>query len=572
MRIICWLATRWAAVVILAAAVLSGAEAQLAPDTAVGKPSEQRPPLPKFEDELPQPEFVLPPIEPPAEERLSTAVTVFVRGFAFVGNTTLSDDELAAVTAPYEGRELTTADLYELRDALTRAYIERGYINTGAVIPDQDVADGIVTMQIVEGQLTAVQVTGNVYLRDGFIANRLRGREGETLSVNDLRDRMQLLLQDPFIERLNSELGPGVEVGEAELRVAVEEDRPFHLFATVDNHTAPSVGAEGGELTAVVRGLTGWGETVELSFRGTEGLINGAAHVDMPVTRWNTFLRFGYKRDEANIVEDPFNDIDIESSTESIELSLDHPFYRTPQRQFIAGVTMARRDSVTFLLGEPFSFSPGVEDGESTVAALRFYQEWTDRTLRYVVAARSTFSLGIDALGATKNVDAPDGQFFAWLGQFQVAHRLWDSDNQVIFRADGQFTPDSLLPIEKFAVGGAESVRGYRENQLVRDNGFILSLEGRVPVYRLAIPVISERPEDGMITLAPFFDFGRSWNNDLADPTPRSIYSTGLGLRWSVSEAVQLELYWGYAFEDIDNPDHDLQDDGIHFRLSTRLY
>ncbi len=67
-------------------------------------------------------------------------------------------------------------------------------------------------------------------------------------------------------------------------------------------------------------------------------------------------------------------------------------------------------------------------------------------------------------------------KLLAWLGQFQLAHRLWDSDNQVILRADAQLTRDPLLPIEKFAVGGANTVRGYRDNQLVRDNGLVLSV------------------------------------------------------------------------------------------------
>ena len=86
-------------------------------------------------------------------------------------------------------------------------------------------------------------VTGNVYLRDGYITSRLREGDDEIFNVNELRDDMQLLLQDPFIERLNAELAPGVEPGQAELHVDVEEDRPFQLFATADNHTSPSVGA-----------------------------------------------------------------------------------------------------------------------------------------------------------------------------------------------------------------------------------------------------------------------------------------------------------------------------------------
>jgi hypothetical protein len=53
------------------------------------------------------------------------------------------------------------------------------------------------------------------------------------------------------------------------------------------------------------------------------------------------------------------------------------------------------------------------------VAAFRFSQEWLRRDINRVLAARSQFSLGLDAFNATINDTGTDGQFFAWLGQFQ---------------------------------------------------------------------------------------------------------------------------------------------------------
>jgi len=52
------------------------------------------------------------------------------------------------------------------------------------------------------------------------------------------------------------------------------------------------------------------------------------------------------------------------------------------------------------------------------------------------IAARSRFSVGTDALGGTIHGDPaiPDGQFFAWLGQFQWARRLDVLDIQTLFR------------------------------------------------------------------------------------------------------------------------------------------
>ncbi|MDQ3960621.1 MAG: hypothetical protein M3255_10240 [Pseudomonadota bacterium] len=101
-------------------------------------------------------------------------------------------------------------------------------------------------------------------------------------------------------------------------------------------------------------------------------------------------------------------------------MSFSHLFYRTPQRQLLGELIFERRSSETFLLGQPFSFSPGVRNGESEVTVLRLVQEWVDRRPNQVLAARSIFSVGLDALGVTTSPrDLPDGQFFTWLGQFQ---------------------------------------------------------------------------------------------------------------------------------------------------------
>jgi hemolysin activation/secretion protein len=141
-----------------------------------------------------------------------------------------------------------------------------------------------------------------------------------------------------------------------------------------------------------------------------------------------------------------------------------------------------------------------------------------------------------------------------------------------LLRAQAQFTNDRLLSLEKFAIGGFATVRGYRENQLVRDNGWATSAEFRAPIGTFPVPHISDATE-GQLDVATFVDFGRSWDTDVPSPDPTSLYSVGLGLRWQVSERLAAHLYYAYPLNDLANPaDHDLQDDGIHFRLGATLF
>ena len=181
-----------------------------------------------------------------------------------------------------------------------------------------------------------------------------------------------------------------------------------------------------------------------------------------------------------------------------------------------------------------------------------------------MVAVRSTASVGLDVLGATTSSDSnrPDGRFFAWLGQVQWAHRFserfWSSE--LVFRTDLQLAADPLLSLEKIAVGGLRTVRGYRENQIVRDNGFVSSVELRIPVYRSPLG----RP---VVQLIPFVDVGRAWDerDDLPSDTLASI---GVGVRVSPLDWIQAELYWGGQLTKAPSSGaNDIQDDGLQFRV-----
>ena len=174
------------------------------------------------------------------------------------------------------------------------------------------------------------------------------------------------------------------------------------------------------------------------------------------------------------------------------------------------------------------------------------------RTQNQALALRSRFSVGINALGATINSDpkVPDGRFFSWLGQAQWVRRLPILDSQVIVRSDLQLTPDPLLTLEQFTLGGRYTVRGYHENGIVRDNAYVASVELRVPVVRNV-------PWADYVEVAPFWDYGRGWDTATPTPDPIDISSAGLGLRWAltfpgvVSVRPQFEVYWGYRFRNV---------------------
>jgi hemolysin activation/secretion protein len=560
----------------------SVADAQLPP------PPREPPTLPLEEPRpLPPPGRILPPIPPVPPRQLEPLprLRVLVKEIRVVGSTILSDEELAKVTAPYVNREVTTEDLEALRLTLTRLYVDRGYVNSGAILPDQSVTEGVITYQIIEGGLSAIEVEGNKWFRSSYFTKRFSLAAGQPLNVNDLQERLQLFLEDPRIQRLNAQLRPGLRLGEAVLDVRVEDRVPFKAWLDFNNYQSPSIGAERILVNLEDDNLTGNGDVLTLQYGmspfppGSVWDSNYGKSVGMqplldfkyslPFTARDTTVSFEYRKIDEKVIEKPFDQLDIESKSEIFSLGLRQPIYRKPGVEFALGILAEYLQERTFLLGEQFTLSPGAKRGVSTVNAIRPYQEFTYRTQDQVIAGRSRFSVGVDLLDATKNdeKDVPDSRFFAWLGQFQWVRRFPSVlDTLVIFRTDAQLAQDSLLTLEQFPVGGRYSVRGYRENTLVRDNALVTSLEARIPIIR-------NLPVGDYLQLAPFVDYGRGWNTRIPTVGPSDLYSIGIGLRWGLSLSwpfpwqSQVEVYWGHKLKDVETLGGNAQDKGLHFQF-----
>jgi hemolysin activation/secretion protein len=530
------------------------------------------PPRPREEELRPPPKpapLILPPAPVvPKDKTGIPPVRALVREIRVIGSTVFSAEELATVTVPYQNRELTTEDLEALRIALTLLYINRGYVNSGAILPDQTIEDGVVTFRIIEGELTRVELEGNRWFRPSYLEKRFSLAAGPPLNINSLQERLQLLLEDQRIQRLNAQLRPGLRAGEGILDVRVEERTPYRLWSEYNNYQSPSVGENRGIVTLEHQNLTGNGDIITAQYGRSEGL-NPLLDFkySLPITARDTTFSLQYRKNTFAIVEPPFEDLDIKSKSDIYTVALRHPVYRTLNTEIALELMGERLSYEEFLLGERFSLTPGAQNGRSIVSALRFAQEFVYRTQNQVIAARSRVSFGVDVLDATINHNgAPDSRFVSWLGQFQWVQRLGILDSQLIFRSDVQLSDDSLMSLEQIVIGGRYSVRGYRETTMLRDKAVITSVELRVPVIR------NTRWAD-YVEVGPFFDFGRGWNRGQPASGPQDISSVGVGFRWGATFTwpvllrPRFELYWGHRLRKVERPENTLQDNGFHLQL-----
>ena len=544
-----------------------------------GRSGEPPAPLKKeFKPPTPVPLPTLPPlvpVPPEGEEKKPLGQIQVLASYIHVtGSTVFTDAELDEVTAPYRNRILTTEDLERLRLALTLLYVNRGYITSGAIIPDQDVTFGVITVQIIEGTLAKINVEGHDWFRAGYLRDRIERGAQTPLRLEPLQERLQLLQQDPHIGQINAELRPGEKRGDSIMQLNVKESSPWKAWLDFSNYQTPVVGAERGLATIAHQNVTGNGDAFSFTYgrsRGVNPIVDTS--YSLPLNRYDTTFIASYRRNDSLVVAAPFRSLDLNAESEIIGFTLRQPIYRTLSDELAVAITgehlSNKVTSVFDLPGVPSLFIPGSSGtGVSTVSALRFIQEYVHRTSTSVIAARSRFSVGLDVLSATNNSGPlPDGQFFSWLGQVQAVRRFDDWwGMQLLGQMSLQLANDRLFPLEQIPVGGRFSVRGYRENTLIRDNAFLASVENRYPILKFA-------SGEDLLQFSQFVDLGRAWNAKGVTPDPQTLASVGLGLRWNIlpRDRARFELHWGLPLNHVPHPPGNLQDHGIHLQFIVQV-
>lgn len=517
--------------------------------------------------ELPQSEgegtFTLPPVKQrePSETSARRAARVLVKEIKYQGNSVISSHEIDTILAIYTGKYLSIEDIYGISQEITETYIERGYINSGAYIPNQDITAGVVQIRIIEGAMGEITLHGNRHLKDQYITSRVARSASDPLNVQKLQDGLLILQQDRLIERLDAELSPSKERGLAALDVNVVERTPYTVSAGLSNAGSPATGSWRLNLDLAHHNLTGWGDSLQAFYSKTDGVDEYYVDYGVPVTARDTRIGLFVNNSDSMVVERPFRDAQIETETDSYGMSVSDPVYRTVTKKLTIGARIQRKETRTFILGEPFAFTPGFnERGRANVANIELFQEWTDRSQEHSVALRSTFIKGVDWFNATVNDTAPDSRYFIWQGQGAYMRRINDQD-ALVLRGDIRWTNDELLSSEKFGVGGVYSVRGYRQDALVEESGATASVEY---LHTLKGWSTSTRKLQAVV----FVDAGWVRSTDAVPEVRTHISSVGLGGVFNWKNRFNAALYYGKALQTLDFNETDLQDEGVHVQTT----
>jgi hemolysin activation/secretion protein len=462
---------------LLAAGLLlspAGLRAQTAPDAgSVLQQMEQQ-------QRRPLPDKSAPIFVPPAPMQSLGGTTVTVSEFRFAGNTLLAASELSRSVETFRGHAITFTGLQDAAIAVANAYRKAGWV-VRAYLPKQEIADGIVTIQIIEASFGAVRVHG-----DGTRVSvaRLKNivttaqESGTPLNVRAL-DRSLLLINDLPGVLATGRLEQGTSFAESDLVLALEDGPAMNGSFTVDDAGARFTGAERLIAAASLNSPLHVGDRADGLLLHSEGSDYQRLAYSLPLGSRGIRVGLNASHLSYDIVTSDFAALDAHGTSNTVGLEATYPLMRRRLANLYVGlnaddkhfdnssaaVTTTKYSARTAALGLYANSFDSLMGGGSNSLSFAFVQGRIDLA--------GSPNAAIDAL------TVQSGGSFNKLRYSAARLQVLTERVSLYVSLAGQTASKNLDSSEKFYLGGASAVRAYPQDEGSGSEGMLLSLEVR---------------------------------------------------------------------------------------------
>ncbi len=419
-----------------------------------------------------------------------------------------------------------------------------------AVVPVQPVTNGNIIFQILEGRVGSIQYKGQKWFSERVIRKALGIEVGEPINETSFLNSVTWLNRNPFLHT-QMILVPGQEKGITDLTFKTVDRFPVRFYAGSDNTGVLSVGT--------VRLFAGfnWGDAfmmgdlLSYQYTATPNCHNLQTHVVNYTSflPWRNILTiFGcYGQVYPTIPSYNVNGINIQGSAR-YEIPIP-PTYGAFRSSSTTGFDYKYITSNLFFVGN-LAENPQAPSNQVIAITQFLFNYQMQRNW-----ARDFFSLRIDNFVSPWKDWLPHQTTAAYAGLREGSHvryAYWRvSLNQVhktpgnwtcSFMARGQLATGTLPTSEQFGLGGADTVRGYYEQQFVADDALCMNFE----VYPPPFPLFKKFKNE--LAFLAFVDYGYGYNYTAFQPTfiEKTLIGLGPGIRYDIPPYVSVKMDYGF--------------------------
>ena len=470
-------------------------------------------------------------------------------------------ERLQALLQPAQGQSLSLDELREVVQRITALYREQGYFLARAVLPPQDVTDGVVTVRVLEGRLDAtdgVRLNAapaatdsaprrlNLELAQRIVAGALP--RDQPLRLADV-ERGLLLLGDLPGVSVGGNLEPGGTPDTTRLVVDVTEQPVWNGSLAADNHGSRYTSSGRATLQVNADNPSGQGDQANLQLTASPNGDYRYARLGYSVLTHASGLRLGGSLSGLNYrIGQELQTLDARGSAQVLGLSARYPVLRSRNANAWASLSVDAKKLRNQTLGTTIS------DKRVNLLTAGLSGDRTDDMLGHGTTLFD-LSLGLgklDLAAKAGNLQQDQGtQGAKTQGTFARvnfgATRVTRAHPRltVISQLQGQWASKNLDSSEKFLLGGAGGVRAYPSGEAAGDTGLRASVDARW----LAL----SHAKSGEWNLLAFADWGRvralKKPADLVQTTPDRVELGGVGVGVSVARPGQWELRAQWAHQ-----------------------
>jgi hemolysin activation/secretion protein len=402
--------------------------------------------------------------KPPAGEE----IRFLVREIEFTPSEILRREELEALAAPYRGRTVSLAELQELVAQVNTLYRKKGVVTAQAILPPQDLTEGIVRIRLIEGRIGRISVSGNETTNEGYVTARLTQRPGDLVDLAALERDLRRFNRTNDAQ-LRAELRPGERVGETDLALLLAEPPLHEALLAADNTGSHQTGEARARLSYRNRSLFGRRDDFALGTTRAAGHEGYSLSYALPVGTLGSRFQIAYYDDRTRVKRGALAPLNLSGESTAVVASLRHPLAIGDAYQVDALLGAKKRDSLTRI---------------ETV----LLQEVETRDVNLGLEAQIADASGYWLASATRlrvksrPLAAAERSFDIWRGTLRRSHNLAPG-YAALASFTWQHTRDDVLPSgEQFLIGGEGSVRGYQTGLLAGDRGITVNLELHHPL------------------------------------------------------------------------------------------
>ena len=199
----------------------------------------------------------------------SSDLKIFINKFIFEGDFKLvTKEELLTLTKEYTNKELSFDDIQFVVNIINNFFYKKGLLISRAILPKQEVKDGIILIIINEGKLDSKKPykikKNKLRLTEAYIEDYLNHALGKKVTQQTLERAILNLRDNPGLSAMAS-LEPGDEAGTSRIVVDVAEGEYFTSSLSVDNYGSRYTGENRATLVGSINNFNGFGDQLILS-------------------------------------------------------------------------------------------------------------------------------------------------------------------------------------------------------------------------------------------------------------------------------------------------------------------